>query len=129
MDFAFLIGRIILGLFYLYYAMNHFRNAEMINGYTALKGVPMADKAVLGTGIMMALGGLSLITGILPTIGAIIIVIFLLPMTIMIHDFWTVEDLMARLGKQANFMKNVALMASTVMFLAIPQPWPLSLGF
>lgn len=129
MNFIFLLGRILLGIFYLYYALNHFQNTEMMAGYAASKGVPSANLAVLGTGVMMALGGLSLITGIYPTIGAIILIIFLLPTTIMVHNYWTVEDPMARLGEQTNFMKNMALIASTLMFLAIPQPWPLSLGF
>jgi putative oxidoreductase len=129
MDLAFLIGRIILGAFYLYYAQNHFKNGAMMAGYAASKGVPSAALAVQATGVMMALGALSFITGILPTIGAIIIIVFLLPTTFMIHNFWTIKDPMARLGDQTNFLKNMALVASTLMFLAIPQPWPLSLGF
>lgn len=122
MDLAFLIGRILLGVFYLFYALNHFQNTEMMTGYAASKGVPSAKLAVQGTGLMMALGGLSFITGILPTIGAILIIVFLLPTTIIIHNFWTLKDPMARLGDMTNFMKNMALIGSTLMFLAIPQP-------
>jgi len=128
METAFLIGRIILGAFYLYYALNHFQNTEMMTGYAASKGVPSAKLAVQVTGAMMALGGLSLITGLFPTIGAIILVLFLIPTTVMIHNFWTVEEPMAKLGEQTNFMKNIALAAATLMFLAIPQPWPLSIA-
>lgn len=33
-----------------------------------------------------------------------------------------------QLNQMVNFLKNIALMASAVMFLAIPQPWPKSVG-
>jgi hypothetical protein len=35
---------------------------------------------------------------------------------------------MAKMGDMVNFTKNVALLGSSLMFLAIPQPWPFSLG-
>jgi hypothetical protein len=31
---------------------------------------------------------------------------------------------MQRMSETVNFTKNVALIGSTLMFLAIPQPWP-----
>jgi hypothetical protein len=45
----------------------------------------------------------------------------------MMHQFWKIQDPMARLGELINFQKNLALMGATLMFLVIPQPWPLSL--
>lgn len=33
---------------------------------------------------------------------------------------------MQKMNEQINFMKNMALLGSTLMFLAIPRPWPLS---
>jgi hypothetical protein len=36
---------------------------------------------------------------------------------------------MQRMGEMVNFNKNLALAGSALMFLAIPQPWPLSLGW
>jgi hypothetical protein len=42
------------------------------------------------------------------------------------HRFWDVEDPMQRMGERVNFNKNIALIGSTLMFLAIPQPWPYS---
>ena len=129
MAVAFLLGRIILGVFYLMNAMNHFTKTEMMTGYAAYKGVPSPKLGVLASGVMMALGGLSFITGILPTLGVAIVVIFLLPASFMVHNFWAVEDETAKMGDMINFMKNMALIGSSLMFLAIDQPWPLSLGF
>jgi hypothetical protein len=44
------------------------------------------------------------------------------------HDFWTETDAMAKTNQMVNFAKNLGLMGSALMFLAIPQPWALGLG-
>lgn len=128
MEIAFLIGRIVLGIYYLFNAVNHFRNLEMMSGYAGSKGVPAPKLAVFGTGILLALGGLSILTGFQPYIGAAFIVIFMVPVAFMIHNFWAVEDQQMKMAEMVNFTKDLALAASALMFLAIPTPWPFSLG-
>ncbi|MGB9773187.1 MAG: DoxX family protein [Bacteroidota bacterium] len=128
MEIIFLLARIVLGLYYLFNASNHFFQYKMMAGYAASKGVPAAEGAVIISGILLLIGGASIITGYKPTIGVIALVIFFLPVTFIMHNFWAVSDQMQRMGEMVNFLKNIALMASAVMFLSIPQPWPLSLG-
>ena len=81
---------------------------------------------MIGAGILLTIGGLSLITGYKPCLGVATIVLFLLPVTFIMHNFWTMKDL-ARTIELASFMKNMGLMGSALMFLSIPQPWALSL--
>jgi uncharacterized membrane protein YphA (DoxX/SURF4 family) len=127
MQIAFLIGRIVLGVYYLFNAFNHFRNLNMMAGYAGSKGVPAPKLAVAGTGVLLLLGGLSILLGVQPTIGVILIVVFLVPVAFMMHNFWAVQDPQMKMMEMVNFTKNLALAASALMFLAIPQPWPLSL--
>ena len=128
MEIAFLIGRIILGSYYLFNASNHFMQLEMITGYTKSKGVPAPKLAVIVTGLLLLLGGLSILTGFQPTIGVILLVIFFLPVTFTMHDFWAEQDQRSKMMQRTQFVKNMGLMSSALMFLAIPQPWALSLG-
>ncbi|MDO8550882.1 MAG: DoxX family protein [Ignavibacteria bacterium] len=128
MEIIFLIARIVLGLFYLYSASNHFFQVKMMAGYTASKGVPAPKAFVIVSGILLLIGGASILTGYKPTIGIIALVIFFIPVTLMMHNFWTVSDQMMKKGERANFLKNIALLASAVMLLSIPQPWSMSLG-
>ncbi len=128
MEIAFLIGRIVLGIYYLFNAANHFMQLEMMSGYAGSKGVPAPKVAVVGGGLLLLLGGLSILLGYQPYIGVALIVIFLVPVAFMMHNFWAVEDQQMRMGEMVNFMKNIALAASALMFLAIPTPWPFSLG-
>jgi len=127
MAVAFLIGRIILGVYYLYSAVHHFMGIKMMSGYAASKGVPAPTLAVGGSGLLLLLGSLSILLGYQPYIGAIMIVVFLVPVAFMMHNFWAVSDPQAKMGERINFMKDIALAASALMFLAIPTPWPFSL--
>jgi uncharacterized membrane protein YphA (DoxX/SURF4 family) len=127
-DALFLIGRIVLGLFYLFNASNHFLNLKMMSGYTRSKGVPFPTLATLGTGVLLLLGGLSVLLGVYPDVGVALLVIFLVPTAFIMHNFWTVSDPQMRMMEMIQFNKDLALAASALMFLAIPEPWALSLG-
>lgn len=128
MKIVFLIARIVLGAYYLFSASGHFFQMGMMAGYAASKGVPLPEAAVIVSGILLLIGGITILTGYRPNIGIIALVIFFLPVTLVMHNFWVVDDQMMRMGEMINFMKNIALLASAVMFLSIPRPWPLSLG-
>ncbi|MFZ0739617.1 MAG: DoxX family membrane protein [Candidatus Acidiferrales bacterium] len=125
---AFLVGRIIAGGYFLMGGFNHFAKLRMMAGYAKSKGTPASELAVGGTGVLLLLGGASLLLGYHPTIGAGILVIFLLGVSFGIHNFWTVQDAMAKMAEMVNFMKNMALIGFVLMTLAIPRPWPMSLG-
>jgi putative oxidoreductase len=128
MEIAFLIGRIIVGVYFIYSGSNHFMQLNMMTGYAGSKNVPASKLAVIVAGLLLLIGGLSIITGFQPLIGVIALVLFFLPVTFMMHNFWAVEDPMAKMGEMVNFTKNLALLGAALMFLAIPTPWPFSLG-
>lgn len=128
MTIAFLIGRIILGVYYLFNASNHFFQLNTMAAYAQSKGVPAPKLAVLVSGVLLLIGGLSILTGFQPLIGIAALVLFFLPVTFVMHAFWKVQDQMARIREMVDFLKNIALMASALMLLAIPTPWPFSLG-
>jgi putative oxidoreductase len=83
---------------------------------------------VLAAGVLLLIGGLSILTGFLPLVGVIALVLFYVPVVFMMHAFWKVQDPMAKMGEMVNFTKDVALLGSALMFLAVPQPWPFSIG-
>jgi len=128
MEYLFLIGRILYALVFLMSGLNHLRNSGAMAGYAASKGVPAARLAVLGTGVLMLLAGLSIALGVRPTWGIVLITVFLIPATVMMHNFWADTDPMARLNNFINFQKNLAMLGAAWVMLMVPQPWALSLG-
>ncbi len=100
----------------------------MMAGYAKSKGVPAPALAVGGSGVLLLLGGLSILLGYQPLIGAGLLALFLIVITPTMHAFWSVPDAQAKMGEQINFMKNVALLGLVLMLTAIPQPWAIRLG-
>lgn len=127
MPVIFLIGRLIFGAYWLLNAWNHLAHSDMLAGYAGSKNVPAPKVAVIGSGLLLLLGGLSLLSGYLPTVGIILLVIFLLGVTPQMHAYWTETDPQVRAMQQIQFRKNMALFAALLMLLSLPQPWAYSL--
>jgi uncharacterized membrane protein YphA (DoxX/SURF4 family) len=99
----------------------------MMVKYSQAKGVPLPEIAVIFTGLLLVVGGITILLGFYPKIGVIALVLFYLPVTFMMHNFWTVSDPGMKTGEMVNFMKNMSIMSSALIFLAIPEPWSISL--
>ena len=126
--FELLIARVIVGGFFLYSGIHHFLQVSMMAGAAAAKGVPMPEAAIVGTGLLLVFGGLSLLLGWRPELGALAIIVFLLGVTPVMHAFWKETDPMAYMTQQGNFLKNLALLGGAIFAAVLPQPWPYSLG-
>ena len=126
MEYVFLLGRILFGGFFILGGINHFRHLGMMAGYSASKGVPAAKVAVVFSGLLVLLGGFCIVVGCSPEIGVACIVLFLLPVTFMMHAYWTETDPMQQMSQRVNFQKNIALLGAALMLLMIQRPWPLS---
>jgi putative oxidoreductase len=123
----FLVGRILVGFYYLYNGVNQFSRLDVLGQMVAARGVPAPHVAVTLSGLLLLIAGVTLLLGVLPRVGIAAVVLFLVPVTLIMHPFWNAEG-MARMGELVNFTKNLALLGSSLMFFAIPEPWPYSLG-
>ena len=129
MDYVFVLGRILYGGFFLMGGINHFMSLGMMSGYAASKGVPAAKPGVMVSGLLIIIGGLLVIAGWHVRIGLACIVLFLVPVTFLMHNYWIETDMMGRINQRVNFQKNLALLGAALMMLMIPRPWPFSLMF
>jgi putative oxidoreductase len=128
MEIAFLIGRIIFGAYWLMAAFNHFKNLKHMSEYAKAQGTAFPKLAVAGSGVILLLGGLSMLLGVYPLVGIALLVVFLLGVSLQIHSFWKVEDAQMKQIDMINFTKNMALIGALLMFLLLPRPWPITLG-
>jgi uncharacterized membrane protein YphA (DoxX/SURF4 family) len=116
---SFYLGRILLGGFFIYNAYNHFKNLEGMTGYAMSKKVPMAKESVILSGVMMLLGGLSVIVGFHMVYGMILLLLTLIPITFMMHPFWKEVDPQAKMVDRIQFSKNVAIIGSLFTLISI----------
>ena len=127
MESIFFIGRILLGGYFLFNAYNHLLKSNDLVGYAESKGVMSAKLAVIGSGLLLLFGGYTILSGVRVTAGIAALVLFLIPVTFTMHAFWK-EEGQARMMDKVQFMKNLAILGAVLMLLAIPVPWPMSLG-
>src|SRR3989344_4850437 len=105
MSYLFILGRILYGGYFVLSGWNHFSKTEMLTSYAGSKGVPIPNTAVLFSGLLIFLGGLSVLTGIMAPLGLWLIIVFLIPVSFKMHDFWKDTDPMQKMSNQVNFMK------------------------
>jgi putative oxidoreductase len=108
-----LIGRILFSLIFLNTVLAHFSSAGI--GYAASAGVPLPSLLVPLSGIIAILGGLSIALGYKAKAGAWLIVIFLIPVTLMMHNFWAIQDAAAAQTEMINFTKNLSLLGGAFL--------------
>ena len=124
----YLAGRVLLGGFFIISGLRHFQHLPMMAGFTASKGVPAARLAVIISGLMIIVGGISILLGVRPHWGIALVSAFLVPVTFIMHQYWKHTDPMMKINDQVNFMKNLAILGASWILLLMPQPWPMSLG-
>ncbi len=127
MEEIFLAGRVLVGGYYLSSAFHHFSDLGSLAQYAGALGVPLPAVAVAVAGILLAIGGLTMILGIYPDVGIAALVLFFVPVTVIMHAFWADSDPTMRQIDLVNFGKNVALLGSSLMFAVVPRPWAYSL--
>jgi putative oxidoreductase len=118
---ALVAGRAIFGGYFVYNGINHFLNSEMLTNYARSKGVPAPALAVQASGLMILLGGASIITGTQPKIGAGLIASFLLGVSPQMHAFWKEREPGTRMQEMVNFTKNMALIGGSLLAAAHPE--------
>jgi uncharacterized membrane protein YphA (DoxX/SURF4 family) len=122
MDIIHLIGQVLFGGYFVLQGINHFKNSNALIGYAVSKNVPSPKIAILGSGALVFLGGLSvLLYGFIPSlwteIGFIFLVIFLIPVSFKMHAFWNVADPQAKMMEKIQFMKNMALLGAVLSMI------------
>ena len=94
-------------------APGHF--TEKTIGYAASHGVPLASLSVPLSGAMVFVGALSVLLGYKARYGAWLIVLFLIPVTLSMHNFWAVSDPAAAGIQQIMFMKNMSMLGAALL--------------
>lgn len=113
MKYLFLLGRILFALIFIIKPLEHFSDTMVTHANNM--GVPMSNFFVPFWGVLALLGGLSILLGFKPKIGAWLIVIFLFPTTFYMHPFWGAKSFFDGMMHSYCFWKNIAMMGAALM--------------
>jgi putative oxidoreductase len=109
-------GRLLFSLIFLMSGLSHFSTASI--DYAAAQGVPFASVAVPLSGLLAIVGALSIILGFKARLGAILIIVFLVPISFMMHPFWSVTDPSMYQLQMIMFMKNMSMLGGALLIAA-----------
>lgn len=104
-----LAGRICLALIFLNAGVRHLLGFSSFVQTIASKGLPLPSVLAVGAIAFLLLGSLSLILGYQSKIGALLLILFLIPTTLFFHPI--ASDL-------TGFLKNLALIGGLLMVMA-----------
>lgn len=81
-------------------------------------GISNAFTMVLLAVIFEIVGGLMVFFGLWPRFGALLLIIFLIPATLIFHHFWQVQGPEGNI-EMVNFMKNMSILGGLVIVLGL----------
>lgn len=107
------LGRALFAAIFIVAGFTHF-STDTIH-HAARQGVPLAEILVPLSGMLALAGGLAVLLGYHARIGAWLLVLFLVPVTLMMHAFWKAPDWTMAAMQQVMFMKNVAMLGGALL--------------
>jgi len=107
-----LLGRILLGLIFVMSGITKITGFEGTQQYMASQGMPATAFFLVGAIAVEILGGLSVILGLWARAGAVALVLFLIPATLIFHTDFSQQTQMIM------FLKNLSIMGGLLLLVA-----------
>ena len=109
------IGRALFSLIFITSVFGDFSRGAVDSA--AAHGVPFATVLVPLSGILALAGGLSILLGYRARFGAFLLVLFLVPVTLIMHRFWGLADPQTAMLQRVMFMKNVSMLGGALVLM------------
>ena len=119
MDIVLIIGRVLFALLFISSGVSHLTKLEAMTGYAQYKKVPAAKFSVILSGLMILIGGLYIAFGVYADLGALLIALFLIPTSFLMHAFWKETDATAKQNETVGFFKNLSLAGAALIIFAL----------
>ncbi len=113
-SFAWLSGRILLSVIFLISGVMKIVAFPDVEKGMAAHGMPAVPFFLVCAIIVELLGGLSVLLGYKARLGALVLAAYLIPVTLVMHGFWTAEGA-AMQNQFTHFLKNVAIIGGLLV--------------
>jgi putative oxidoreductase len=120
------LGRLLFSAIFIFSGLNHFMQYPGMVAYARSANLPWPELAILGSGVLLVVGGLCVLLGAFARLGAALIALFLVASAVMVHRFWGLADAQQAQQQMIHFMKNLS-MAGGALLITYFGPGPFSL--
>jgi putative oxidoreductase len=112
-----LVGRILLGSIFVLSGFQKLMGFPGLVANISGKGLPLPEVLAVLT-IAIELGaGLLLVVGLKARWAALLLFLFIIPVTLIFHNFWAMEGAQAAMNK-IHFLKNLSIMGGMLLAAA-----------
>jgi putative oxidoreductase len=112
-----LVGRILLALIFVQSGSQKLMAFSGVAAGIAGKGLPMPEVLAVLTVVIEVGAGLLLIVGWKARWAAFLLFLFIIPVSLVYHNFWAMDAAQAAMNK-IQFMKNVSIMGGMLVTVA-----------
>jgi len=124
MNYLPLLGRFFYSFIFICASFNHF-TAQAVQS-AATQGAPLPALLVPLSGLMSLAGGLSILLGFRAQLGAWLLIAFLIPVTLVMHNFWSISDPIMMQIQKMMFLKNMSMLGGAFIIAHFGSgPWSL----
>jgi putative oxidoreductase len=114
-----LLGRVLVGGYFAgVTGMFHLSKGQMAVGYARQMAFPLPGLAAWPSGIWLLVAGLSILLGVWPDVGSLMLAAFVIPAAWWFHRFWAVEDENQKQVATQLFGRNVVFLGASLMLFA-----------
>lgn len=114
------LGRLLLSAIFVMSGIHKMMNWQGTAEHMTSEGMQWVPLFLAGAIVCELGGGISLLTGLGARWGALVLFVFLIPVTAIFHDFWTYEGAV-RQTEMINFMKNLAILGGLLVVVGYPR--------
>lgn len=115
----FLLGRIAIGGFFLWKAVERMKHWNEAGDALKRKGVPYISYVLPATMLIQVIGGLSVVLGFYARGGAILLLAFMVFHMYKLHAFWKLNHGTEQMLEKLLFMKDLAIIGGLLLLLAV----------
>ena len=118
-DFFILLGRICIGSVFLWSSYGRLKNWSATLAYMKAKGIPQLSIVLPTSLVLKTIGSLLILFGWMTSLGALLLLVVLVPSAMKLHPFWLVKHGNERAMEQLFFMKDIAVIGGLLILLAV----------
>lgn len=116
-DWAMLLGRFLISLIFILSGFEKIPGFSHTAATMATKGLPFPGLLLVLAIIIELGGGIMLLIGWHARLAALVIFLYLIPVTAVFHNFWAAPPAQAQ-EQQINFLKNLSIMGAMLYIFA-----------
>ena len=116
-----LIGRVLFAALFLVSGLGHLTQSVPMAQYTATRGVPppLTRPLVLASGGLIIAGAVMVVLGVWGDLGALLLVVFLVPTAVVMHGPRKGQDAQQRMMEQTQLLKDLALAGAALLVFVL----------